>query len=224
MSNVSENTENFSIWCSKFQTLIFQILMSPNHQLDYANDAWLFICSSVCCKTFWYRKFCVIYESREYFYLTAMHPCRPSTFYAHPVCYHLLFTMECIRFAIWHPIAEFEHALLRVILKLSCWDKHQGGHTFTSICVYHTTVWHFESKECLGKICVPCPGVYHLQSCLLLFSILSQNPSYSFNNSDNGWLWIHVQEFVIGGISENSWILMDHFSHDKMDWTVIVES
>jgi hypothetical protein len=71
-------------------------------------------------------------------------------------------------------------------------NQPQGGHTFTSICIYHTTVWHFESEECLGKVCVPCLGVYHLQSCLLLFSFLSQNPGYSLNNSDSGWLWVRV--------------------------------
>jgi len=58
MSNVSENTENFCIWCSKFQTDILNT-GSLKHQLDYADDAWIFICSSVCCKTFWFWKFCV---------------------------------------------------------------------------------------------------------------------------------------------------------------------
>ena len=29
----------------------------------------------------------------------------------------------------------------------------------------HETVGNSESKECLGKVCVLCHGVHHLQSC-----------------------------------------------------------
>ena len=103
-------------------------------------------------------------------------------------------------------------------------NQPRGGLTFTSICVYHTTVWHFESKECLGKVCVHvleytvCNFVYFY----FQFSLKTLVTALIIVTLD-GYEYM-FQEFVNGGISENSGILMDYFSHDSMDWTIIVVS
>jgi hypothetical protein len=52
----------------------------------------------------------------------------------------------------------------------------------SALTCYRETVRQFESKERLGKVCVPCHGVRHLQSC---FRICNRNGRANTCNSAN---------------------------------------
>jgi len=77
-----------------------------------------------------------------------------------------------------HPFVRFWWNLLQEVCRYCRWESVAFvkivsrnltifcGRQSNYVCACHETVWHFEMKERLGKLCVPCHLIKCVKSCL----------------------------------------------------------